>query len=229
MAITTIYRIAEQVSNLIEGGDLGAASSIGLGELKVACGQVINKLLKTEHFSINEQMNEKIPNGSVLGLYTEIPIISYNGKSMSTLPIKPIKLPRNMGVWAIYFRNNVNENYDLDNESIPLQMGQGGLLKSQPMINNLLGQTAHECFGDQVIYNKDLPSISPNIQAAMRLVIMDISQYGDYDALPILPEMEMTVIQEVYKLYSMQLTAGKIVDATVKEDKGIPLKQQVQS
>ena len=63
----------------------------------------------------------------------------------------------------------------------------------------------------------------------MRLAIMDISLYGDYDILPILPEMEHEVITEVYKLYITQPTADKVVDATVKEQKGIPVNQQSQS
>lgn len=228
MAVT-IYRLAEQVGNLIEGDGISASSSVGINELKIACGQVINNLLKTEYFSTNIKMGETIFNGSILGLYENVPIVSFNGKSKSTLPIKPLKLPRNMGVYAVYFKNNSNENYDLDSEAIPLQMGQGALLKSQPMINNLLGQTGYECFGNDIIYTKDLPALYPNIVAAMRLAIMDISQYGDYDPLPVLPEMEFTIVQEVCKLYSSQPIPDKISEATVKENKGIPLKQQSQS
>jgi len=229
MAVTTIYRISEQALSIIEGGDLKAASSISLPEIKIACGQIINQLLKTEYFTVNLQMGEVIPNGSVLGLYEGIEVISSNGKSQATLPIKPLKLPRNMGVWAVYPKYENNQNYEYDKEFIPLQMGQGGLIKSQPLLNDLLGQVGYECFGDRLIFTKDIKSMFPDVVLAMRLAIMDISQYGDYDPLPILPEMEMQVITEVVKIYSMQPTADKVVDATSAELKGTPLNQQKQS
>ena len=99
---TTIYLLAEQAMKLIEGGTRSAGSSITFNEVKLACGNVINQLLKTEYLSINGKVGEVIPNGTTLGLYEDIDVVSYNGKSKARLPIKPIKLPRNMGIWAIY-------------------------------------------------------------------------------------------------------------------------------
>ena len=229
MAVTTIYRIAEQTFSLISGGDPKAASSISFGELKIAIGQVLNTLLKTEYFSVNLKGGEIIPNGSVLCSYEGIEVFASNGKSQCILPIKPIKLPRNMGVWAIYPKYEVSGNYEYDNEFIPLQMGQGGLIKSQPMINDLLGQVGYECFGDKVVFTKDIKSLYPHVVLAMRLAIMDISQYDDYTPLPILPEMEMQVIQEVYKLFMSQVVADKTVDSTVAELAGTPVNQQKQN
>ncbi len=229
MAITTIYRLAEQALALIEGGDQKAASSLSIPEIEVACGQVINSLLKVDYFNINAKMGEVIPNGSVLGLYEGIEVISSNGKSQATLPIKPLKLPRNMGVWAVYPKYTTDSNYEYDKEFIPLQMGQGALVRSQPMINEILGQVGYECFGDRLVFTKDIKSLFPNVVLAMRLAIMDISQYGDYDPLPILPEMEWEVITQVYKMYSTQPIPDKLVDATVAENKGVQTIQQKQS
>ena len=69
MGVLTIYRLSEQALALIEGGDVKAASSISINEIKIACGQVINNLLKTEYFGVNLKLGEVIPNGSVLALY----------------------------------------------------------------------------------------------------------------------------------------------------------------
>jgi len=230
MAVTTIYRLAEQCLSLIEGGDQPVASSISINEIKIACGQVINSLLKTEYFQVNGAIRETIPNGSVLAWYEDIAVESWNNKSMATLPIKPLKLPRNMGVFAIYpnYHDTPNSIYELDKEFIPLQMGQGGLVKSQPMINDLLGQVGYETFGDKVVFTKNIKSMFPNVVLAMRLAVMDISQYGDYDPLPILPEMEIDVINAVYKIFTGQPTAGKVVDATQAELKGTPINEQKQ-
>lgn len=226
MGVVTIYRLAESCLSLIEGGDPAAGSSLSFNEIKIACGNVINSLLKTEYFSTNVAMKETIPNGTVLGLYEDIEVVSYNGKSKATLPIKPIKLPRNMGIWAIYPKFEEIGNYELDKEFLPLQMGQGGLIKSQPLISDLMGQIGYENFGMDVIFTKDIKTIYPNIVLAMRLAIMDISMYGDYDPLPILPEQEWEVIQQVYKIYSTQAIPDKLVDPTVDEQKGIPTIQQ---
>lgn len=229
MAVITIYRLAEQALSLIEGGDLKAASSLSISEIKIACGQVINSVLKTEYLSVNLKTREYIPNGSVLALYENISVTSYNGKSKATLPIKPMMLPRNMGVWAVYPKYTTNGNYELDKEFIPLQMGQGALLKSQPMINDLLGQVGYETFGGELLFTKDIKGLFPDVVLAMRLAIMDISQYDDYTILPLPPEYEWQVISEVYKMYSSQPLPDKLVEGTVAENKNVPLNQQKQS
>lgn len=229
MAVVTIYRLAEEILKALSGGDIQNATNISLNEIKVSIGQICNQMLKIEHFQSNEKMGEKIPNGTVLALYENIAVTSYNGKSKCTLPVKPIKLPRNMGVWAIYPKYTTTGNYELDKEFIPLQMGQGALLKSQPLINNLLGQTGYETFGTDIIFTQDLKTIFPDIVLAMRLAIMDISQYGDYDLLPILPEQEWTIKQEVMKLYSSVGIADSLVDITTKQQQNIPLKEQQQT
>jgi hypothetical protein len=221
--------LAEQCWELIDSGAPAVASTVTINELKIACSQVINQLLKTEHFTINEKMGERIPNGTILGLYEDIPVVTYNGKSKCSLPIKPLKLPRNMGVFAIYPKYTLGGNYEYDKEFIPLQMGQAGLLKSQPLLNDLLGQVGYENFGMEIIFTKDIKQYFPDVVLAMRLAIMDISQYGDYDPLPVLPEMEFTIIQEVYKLYVSEKSPEKLVDSTAKETQSIPLRQQQQS
>jgi len=169
-----------------------------------------------------------IPNGTVLGLYEGIEVVSSNGKSQATLPIKPMKLPRNMGVWAVYPKYTTDGNYEYDKEFIPLQMGQGGLIKSQPLLSDLLNQVGYECFGDKLFFTKDIKSLFPDIVLAMRLAVMDISQYGDWDILPLLPEHEMAIKQEVIKLFSVVGTADMIVDPTTKQQQNIPVKEQKQ-
>lgn len=230
MPVVTIYRLSEEIKSLLDGGASPAASSISYDEIKIAIGQMANSLLKVEHFQVNMKMNEMIPNGSVLGWYEDIEVVSYNGKCKATLPIKPLKLPRNMGIFAIYPKYDQIGSYELDKEFIPVQMGQMGLLKSQPLINDLLGQVCYEAVGNMdIIINKNLPSIYPYVRLAMKLAIMDITQYGDYDPLPILPEQEWKIKQEVWKMYSQQPIPDKLVDPTIKENVGMPPKQQRES
>lgn len=224
MAAPTLYKIAEEILKMLSGGIIQAATNITFNEIKISVGQVANSLLKIEHFSINEKLGEKIPNGSVIGTYDGIVPVSYvTGRSKATLPIKPIKLPRNMGVYSVYLTSNP---YD---EFIPLQMGQMNLLRSQPLINDLMGQIGYENFGMDLIFNKDLPLLFNDETISMRLAILDISLYGDFDPLPILPEQEWQIKQEVIKLYSQIGTADMVVDPTSKFNQNIPIKQQEQS
>lgn len=224
MAVLTKYLLAESARGLIEGGDPGVASSVSLNEIKLAVGRIINQLLKVEHFSINEKMGEKIPNGSVLGLYEGIVPVSFvPGRSKAILPVKPLKLPRNMGIWSIYRTNEPNYEF------IPLQMGQSNLIRSQPLLNDLLGQIGYESLGAlDIAFTKDLTVLFPGETLSMRLAIMDMDAYSDYDILPLPPEYEWQVISEVYKLYSTQPIPDKIVSPTSKEQKGINTNQQTQ-
>jgi hypothetical protein len=229
MAATTIYRLSEQVSRLLEGGDIPLSAQPSLAELKIAIGQVINEMLKIDYFQVNMlrgEDRERIPNGSVLGLYENIAVESWNGVSRCDLPVKPIKLPRNMGIFAVYPKWQTDGNVDFDSEFIPLQMGQSGMLKSQKLISGLLGQVGYENFGGHLVFTRDLTQISEQITLAIRLVIMDISQYDDYTHLPILPEMEAEVIRKVVGLFANQPVADKVVDPSQSQQVGIPITQQ---
>ena len=225
MAILTIYSLAEQAIKLITGSGGSAGAEVSYGEIKVAVAQVVNKLLKVEYLSINGKMGETIPNGSVLGLYEGITPTSWiTGRSKAILPVKPMKLPRNMGIWSIYRTN------DPENEFIPLQMGQTNLIKSQGMLNGLLGQIGYEALGGMdIAFTKDLTSLYPNETLSMRLAVMDASLYGDYDPLPLPPEFEMDAVAQVVKLYSGEPVADKVVDPGNKEQTGVPINQQRQT
>lgn len=228
MAVVTIYRISEEITKIVNGGRVGAAATVNIPRVKIVVGQIINSLLKTEYFSLNLKTGEVIPNGTVLALYENIEVFTSNGKSQATLPIKPIKLPLNMGVWAVYPKYETSGNYEYDKEFIPLQMGQGGLIKSQPLFNDLLGQVGYETFGDRLVFTKDIKSYFPNVVLSMRLAIMDISQYGDFDTLPLLPEQEIEVKMQAIKFFSQEPIADMVVDVTSDQNKGVPPNQQKQ-
>lgn len=217
----TIYRMAEQILNLIEGGKSGVASSISMNEIKISIGQVLNQKLRIDYFNTGLKLGEAIPNTAVIAKYDNIPVAKYGATSKAKLPVKPLSLPRNMGVWSIYMSD------DPSIEFIPLQMGQSNLLKSQLMINDLLGQVGYETRGLDVYFTKDITKPS-GTTVNMELSIMDINNYGDYDILPIAPEMEWEIVQEVFKMYMAEPVADKIVSATSKEQKGIPIDKQTQ-
>jgi hypothetical protein len=221
---TTLFRLSEECLRLLSGGNIQAAKNISYNELKISICQVLNQLLKIEHLSVNEKMQEKIPNGTVIGTYDGIAVTAAGtGRSKASLPIKPIKLPRNMGIWSVYLTD------DKENEFIPLQMGQFNLAKSQPLLNDLFGQVAYENKGMELWFTKDLTLLYPNKTISCELAVMDMSLYDDYTPIPILPEMEWQIKQEVVKLYGMEGISDLLVDSSNKQQQNVPVPQQKQT
>lgn len=222
MAVITKFRLAEEIKRLIDAGNPPLASRVTFNEIKLSVGQVANSLLKIDYFSTNIPMGEMIPNGAVLGLYEGIEVVKYNNTSKCTLPVKPIKLPRNIGVYSIF------KSGDPRCEYIPLEMGHANLIASQPLINDLLGHVGYEVFGNTVVFTQDLTTPPDPFYVDMRLVILDVNEYGDYDPLPLLPEMEWEIKKQVVALYTGEPVADKLVDSGRKEQKGQPIQTQSQ-
>jgi hypothetical protein len=222
MAVVTIARLAEECMRIIYGGNVPDAGKVSPEEVKIACGQVANNLLKTEYFQVNAPAGEMIPNGAVLGLYLNIPIQQWKDRSRAKLPIKPMKLPRGMGVYSVF------PNDDPGSEYIPIELGQANLLKSQPMLSDLLGQVGYEAFDDYVYFTRDLTLPNQTLYCGMRLVILDISLYGDWDLLPVTPEIEWEIKKQVTQMFALEPPADKLVDPGTKELKGVPVKEQNQ-
>jgi hypothetical protein len=108
-------------------------------------------------------------------------------------------------------------------------MGEAYLMRGQRLLNDLSGQTGYENFGDQIVFQKDITDYPNEVTVSMRLAIMDITQYGDFEPLPILPEMEWEIKQQVFAFYMKQPTADRLVDSTTSEQKGVPIKGQSQN
>lgn len=218
----TKYTLAEQVVRVFNGGEIPVATKLKINEAKLGVEQVLNKMLKLEYLNTNIPMGELIPNGAAIATYEGIAVAQYGTRSKSTLPAMPLKLPRGIGVYQIFDPAN------LDCPFIPLEMGQQCLLSSQPLINDLLGQVGYEWYGMDIIYTTDLTQPDP-IEVTMRLVVMDISQYTDWDILPVPAEMEWDVINEVVKLYMVEPVADKLNDSKDSEQRNIPVTQQRRS
>lgn len=58
---------------------------------------------------------------------------------------------------------------------------------------------------------------------------MDVSQYSDYDILPILPEWEWAVKKEVLSLFGAEGIADMLIDSSTKQQQNIPLQDQKQT
>lgn len=208
MPTITKYFLAEQVKRLLQAGDPSVASRVHSGEIKAAIAQIANAMLKTEYFSATLPTGETIPEGAVLATYDSVPVVTYKDVSKSVLPVMPIKLFRNMGVF------HVGKTDDTLSAFIPLQPGQFQFIQPQRLISDLIGQVGYEVNGTEIIYTEDLTAASPAItEVLIKLVIMDIGLYNDYQMLPVSADMQWQIIQGVYKLFSSEKIPDRIVDS----------------
>lgn len=195
--MATIKTMSEQVLRRLAGGDPPAGFHIHAKELEASIRQHINVALKTQYFSETLPTGETIPDGCVLATYSSVAVTQWNGVSKSALPAIPVRLPRNMGVFHIGATTEPFCSF------IPLKMGVFQQVQQQRLISDLLGQVGYEVVGKEVIYTKDLTTQVPAINnVTMRLVVSDISQYTDYELLPIDADMEKAVLDEVFNVFA---------------------------
>jgi cellobiose-specific phosphotransferase system component IIB len=193
--VSTKKQIAEQVLRNLSGGDPSAGSRVHILELYKAIEQSVNRLIKAQHFKETFASGETIPEGAVLATYENVSVTQWKDVSKSTLPAMPVALPKGMGVFEISLQDDA-----FGAEFIPIQPGQFTMALAQRLMSELLGQTGYELIGPEVIYTKDLTALDIT-QVRMRLVVLDASQYGEYDLLPIPADMEASVIEECVNLY----------------------------
>jgi hypothetical protein len=211
--VTTRWKISEQIIRLLNGGSPSAPSWMRIPELYEAIGQVLNKLVKLDHVTLNLGDGERIPSEYCMGTYDNIPVVQYKNQSKCTLPAIPIALPRDIGLFSIHPMSLTVPSNFLNSQFIPIPPGHSVLLAGQPMINTLLGQVGYERRGRDVIFYTDITVTPYQIgQVSICMVVLDMTQYGDYDLLPIPADMEADCVAQVYNLFKGERPPDKVDD-----------------
>jgi len=196
--MATRYTIAEQVKLKLSGGYPAISNSIRIEDIRFAINQRLNISYKSEQFNVTFPSGETIPNNLTIFTYEGVKLSTVNKKSECVLPVMPVSLPRNMGVYQI-----IPEYKDNDRckqlEFIPLALGQYNLLQGQPLISDLLGQVGYECFGNRIRFFKDLSNDLDSV--TIREIVADLHSVDDYTMLPIPADMEYAVIDDVFKSF----------------------------
>lgn len=194
-------KITDQILRLYTGGSPNDEKEISRDDINLLVGQVINRLLKLEHASVNMASGDMYPPHTLITQYS----ITLSGTMNSDgamvdkfakLPVMPISLPRNMGVWSVSMSAT---------EFIPFQSGQETMISSQDQLQYLENQIGYYVEGDVVRFTKDPSGSSIRI----KLLIIDPTVMGEYDYLAIPAEMEEVVVKEVLTLLG---ALPKVVD-----------------
>tara|TARA_R110002050_G_C8788119_1_gene501828 strand:- start:233 stop:871 length:639 start_codon:yes stop_codon:yes gene_type:complete len=203
--MTTIGKITEQIYRVYSGGNPSDDSEITKSEIKSLVSQSINKLLKSEYLGVNRKDGDYFPPHSMISTYNVGSISTYETvKARAKLPVVPISLPRDMGVWS------VSTSGDADQQYIPLQSGQYTLLSSQDVLQHLDNQVGYYVDGQYLIFTKDITQ-SPYSCSTLkvRLLTIDATTLDDYDIVQIPADMEDGVIKDVLQFLGV---VPKVVD-----------------
>lgn len=201
----TVGQITEQIFRLHVGGNPDADREITFYDVRFLMGQVVNRILKTEHLSVNVANGEHFPPHVCIASYTaDVTAVDANTASEATLPVFPMNLPRQMGVWSVASTQNPHDKY------IPIQTGQWSLVSANSMLSVLEGHVGYEVIGNKIRFTENL--ITDQItEVALQLLVQDVTTMTDTDVLPVPPELEDTIIQETLKVLS---TSAKPQDVT---------------
>ena len=202
-------KIIDQILRLSAGGSTNDEKEISREDIALIVSQVINRLLKTEHLSVNMPLGADYPPHTLITTYKVLrKQISaervFSRDYYLSLPVMPISLPRNMGIWSITDDQG-------STEFIPIESGQQHHLKKQEGLI-LMEQQPYYWVEGQTIYiryplfqedgGKEYP-------LRVKLLIVDPTVIGEYDYLQIPIEMEEAVVKEVLTLIG---ALPKVVD-----------------
>lgn len=205
--MATKYSLAEQVLLRISYGNNEAASSVQIEDVIMAVGQKASQLLKLQFLQNSLPSGETIPDGVMLGTY-EANVVDYGKKSKCVLPVMPIMLPRNLGVYA------VSDKEDFSNLFVPIQAGQNFLLKGQDVCSDLLGNISYEPIGGTLVFGKNLKSYSID-KVYLMLAVSDVDRIDEYTMLPIPNDIETLIIEDLVKQFAPFQSTDDKVDSFV--------------
>lgn len=170
---------------------------IDIREVMLLVNQAINKILKLEVAESFKAGLVDIPKCSLIQYTASVTADATNNRSYLTLPVIPLTLPLDMGIWSISASNAAMTPY------IPIP-SQDVLVFQGANLSYLEGQIGYYVQGKKVFFTKDITlagngSISSVI---INILASDFSQFADNDMLPISPEVESAVITEVLNIIS---------------------------
>lgn len=170
---------------------------IDIREVLLLVSQAINKILKLEVAESFKAGLVDIPKCSLIQYTASVTADATNNRSYLTLPVIPLTLPLDMGIWSISASNAAMTPY------IPIP-AQDVLVFQGANLSYLEGQVGYYVQNKRVYFTKDITLVANGsiTSVIINILASDFSQFGDNDMLPISPEVESAVIAEVLNIIS---------------------------
>lgn len=204
--MTTKARISEQIQRLyarfLEKDN--PSDVIDIREVKLLVEQAINSTLKLQVAENIKAGIYDIPRCSLIQYTCSVTSDSGNTRSYISLPVIPLNLPFDMGIWSVATTSGAATPY------IPIP-AQDYLVFQGTNLSFLEGKTGYYVQGTKVYFTKDITTSANGsiTSVVVNILASDFSQFGDNDMLPISPEIESIIIASVLD----QISNGKISQA----------------
>lgn len=197
--MTTKNILAEQIQRLYARflDKDNPSDVIDLREVKLIMNQSINKVLKLQVADSFKAGMVDVPKCNLIEYTCAVTAETGNNRSYITLPAIPLTLPMDMGIWSIAAASGAMTPY------IPIP-AQDVLVFQGANLSYLEGKVGYYLQGKKVYFTKNI-TLTANgtvTSVVVNLLVMDFSQIGDTDVLPISPEVESAVIDDVLQTIS---------------------------
>ncbi len=166
-------------------------------EINLLMNQSINKVLKLQVADSFKAGLVDVPKCNLLEYTCVVTADAGNNRSYITLPAIPLTLPMDMGIWSISAATGAMTPY------IPIP-AQDVLVFQGANLSYLEGKIGYYLQGKRVYFTKNI-TLTANgtvTSVVVNLLVMDFSQIGDNDVLPISPEVESAIIDDVLQTIS---------------------------
>lgn len=210
--------LSDQVLYKLAGGTPDSGFPIDERDVWKALDQKINGLFKLHQLDTNLPSGEYIPEHAMIAVYEGNAVISVGEWSTATIPVTPISLPKDVGIYLVY-----DPNFP-DSPFIPLRRGQGALLKSDSFLSDIIGQISYEPNKNTLKFNKDLTTLGIT-EVTMELLVLDISQYTVNQDLPIPRDYEERIVTELVQEFAPVIAESGYVNNFTNAGQTQPTKQ----
>lgn len=183
------------------------SDAIDLREIKLLVNQSINKVLKLQVAETFKAGFVDVPKCNLIEYTCAVTSDPTNNRAHITLPVIPINLPLDMGVWSIAASSAAMTPY------IPIP-AQDVLVFQGTNLSALEQQIGYYIQGTRVYFTKDITLSANGSISSVRVNILaaDFNTTADNDLLPISPEVETTIMEDVLNT----LGAGKIAQSELQ-------------
>ena len=206
---TTKNILSEQIqriySRYIDKGN--ESDVIDIREIKLLVNQSINKVLKLQVAESFQAGMVDVPKCNIVEYTCAVTSQSGNSRAFITLPVIPITLPMDMGIWSISAANAAMTPY------IPIP-AQDVIVFQGTNLSALEQQVGYYVQGKRIYFTKDITTVANGsiTSVLVNLLVADFSTQGDNDLLLISPEVENSIIEDVLAVLGL----GKIAQAELQ-------------
>ena len=196
---TTKNILAEQIQRLYARflDKNNPSDVIDIREVKLLVAQSLNKVLKLQVAESFKAGLVDVPKCNLLEYTCAVTADSGNNRSYITLPAIPLTLPMDMGIWSITPLTGAMTPY------IPIP-AQDVLVFQGANLSYLEGKVGYYIQGKKVYFTKNITLTANGSVSSVivNLLVADFSQLSDTDMLPISPEVESVIIDDVLQIIS---------------------------